>query len=116
MLFAWGLMGFFAIGLSFLLYALSAKSEVFGKVWKSLGIIFMFISGVFYFVSSLPQQVQEIALWVPMIHGTEMFRHGYFGATVVTMENPWYLILWDIILLLIGLLAANGVIRQGVVK
>ena len=116
MLFAWGLMGFFAIGLSFLLYALSAKSEVFGKVWKSLGIVFMFISGVFYFVSSLPQQVQEIALWVPMIHGTEMFRHGYFGASVVTMENPWYLILWDIILLLIGLLAVNGVIRQGVVK
>ena len=51
-----------------------------------------------------------------MIHGTEMFRHGYFGATVVTMENPWYLALWDIILLLVGLMAVNSVVRQGVMK
>ena len=116
MLIAWILMAFFAFGLGFLLYAISCKSEVFGKIWGAMGIVFMIASGVFYFVSSLPQQAQEIVLWVPMIHGTEMFRHGYFGATVVTMENPWYLILWDIILLLVGLLSVKSVIRQGVAK
>lgn len=116
MLIAWILMAFFGLGLGFLLYAISCKSEVFGKIWGAMGIVFMIASGVFYFVSSLPQQAQEIVLWVPMIHGTEMFRHGYFGATVVTMENPWYLILWDIILLLVGLLSVKSVIRQGVAK
>ena len=116
MLIAWVLMAFFGLGLGFVLYAISCKSEVFGKIWNAMGIVFMIASGVFYFVSSLPQQAQEIVLWVPMIHGTEMFRHGYFGATVVTMENPWYLALWDIILLFIGLLAFRSVVRAGVAK
>ena len=114
MILAWGLMVFFTIGLSFVLYALSAQFEIFRKIWKSIGIIFVMISGVFYFVASLPQQAQEILLWVPMVHGTEMFRHGYFGSTVVTMENPWYLLLFDIILLLLGLLLVNSVVRKGV--
>ena len=116
MLIAWILMAFFAFGLGFLLYAISCKSEVFGKVWSAMGIVFMMASGVFYFVSSLPQQAQEIVLWIPMTHGTEMFRHGYFGGTVVTMENPWYLALWDIILLLVGLLTVHNIVRQGVAK
>lgn len=116
MLIAWFLMAFFGLGLGFVLYAISCKSEVFSKIWNAMGIVFMIVSGVFYFVSSLPQQAQEIVLWMPMIHGTEMFRHGYFGATVVTMENPWYLALWDIILLFIGLLAFRSVVRAGVAK
>lgn len=116
MIIAWLLMAFFGLGLGFVLYAISCKSEVFGKIWNAMGMVFMMASGVFYFVSALPQQAQEIVLWIPMTHGTEMFRHGYFGATVVTMENPWYLALWDIILLFIGLLAFRSVVRAGVAK
>ncbi len=32
-----------------------------------------------------------------MIHGSEMFRHGYFGDSVITLENPYFLILCDLI-------------------
>lgn len=39
-----------------------------------------------------------------MIHGTEMFRHGYFGETVITYESISYIIVSDLILLFIGLL------------
>ena len=38
-----------------------------------------------------------------MIHGTEMLRQGYFGVSVVTYENPWYLLLCNLALLLLGL-------------
>ena len=116
MIIAWLLMAFFGLGLGFLLYAISCKSEVFGKIWNAMGMVFMMASGVFYFVSVLPQQAQEIVLWIPMTHGTEMFRHGYFGGAVVTMENPWYLALWDIILLLVGLLTVHNIVRQGAAK
>lgn len=116
MLLAWILMSFFAIGLGLLLYVLSEKSEIFGRIWKAMGLATVLISGAFYFVSALPVHVQEILLWFPMVHGTEMFRHGYFGSTVVTMENPWYLALWDIILLLVGLLTVHNIVRQGVAK
>ena len=106
----------FCFRLGFVLYAISVKLEVFDKVWGAIGIIFMLSSGVFYSVSILPQQIQEIILWIPMIHGTEMFRHGYFGTTITTMENPWYLALWDIVLLFIGLMSVNNIVRQGAAK
>ena len=38
-----------------------------------------------------------------MVHGTEMFRAGYFGDSIITYENPWYLLLANLVLLLLGL-------------
>lgn len=40
---------------------------------------------------------------IPMVHGTEMFRAGYFGSDVITYENPWYIVLCNLVLLLFGL-------------
>lgn len=40
---------------------------------------------------------------IPMVHGTEMFRAGYFGDSVTTYENPWYILLCNLVLLLLGL-------------
>ncbi len=52
---------------------------------------------------NLPPKVQEYALMIPMVHGTEMFRAGYFGSDVITYENPWYIVLCNLVLLLFGL-------------
>ena len=46
------------------------------------------ISGVFFMVDWLPASVRELILWVPMVHGNEMVRHGFFGSVVTTYENP----------------------------
>ncbi|STZ76017.1 ABC transporter permease [Bergeriella denitrificans] len=103
MLLAWLLMAVFAVGLGLVICAVSVKFEFFGKLWGTLSFVMMPISGTFFFVHSLPQQVQEYALKIPMVHGTEMFRAGYFGSSAVTYENPWYLILCNLVLLLFGL-------------
>lgn len=31
-------------------------------------------------VDALPQIAQRIVLWIPMVHGVEIVREGYFGA------------------------------------
>jgi ABC-2 type transport system permease protein/capsular polysaccharide transport system permease protein len=31
-------------------------------------------------VDALPQTAQEIVLYIPMVHGTEFVREGYFGS------------------------------------
>lgn len=108
MLLAWFLMALFAIGLGLLICSISVKFEVFGKLWGTVSFILLPLSGAFFFVATLPSAVQEYALYVPMIHGTEMFRAGYFGSSVVTLENPWYLLMWDLILLLAGLLMVKS--------
>ncbi len=103
MLLAWLLMALFALGLGLVICSIAFKFEAFGKLWGTFSFIMLPLSGAFFFVSSLPQQAQQYALWFPMVHGTEMFRQGYFGGSMQTMENPWYLLLCDLVLLFIGL-------------
>ncbi|RIY38702.1 sugar ABC transporter permease [Psittacicella hinzii] len=104
MLWAWGLMAVFAVSMGLIICAVAFKFEALGKLWSTISFLMMPLSGVFFFVSSLPTSVQNILLKIPMIHGTEIFRHGYFGNNVITMGNSWYLLTCDILLLYLGLL------------
>lgn len=104
MLCAWVLMAFFALGLGLIICSISYYVEAFARIWGTISFLLLPLSGALFFVHNLPPKAQEIALWLPMIHGTEMFRHGYFGETVVTYESISYLIISDLILLFIGLL------------
>lgn len=113
MVLAWGLMAMFAIGLGLIICSISFRFEVFGKLWSVFSFIMLPISGVFFFVNALPIQIQSTVLKIPMVHGTEMFRQGYFGASVVTHEQPWYLLLCNLVLLLIGLMMVRS-FRDGV--
>ncbi|AGI31339.2 TPA: ABC transporter permease [Mannheimia haemolytica] len=108
MLCAWILMAFFALGLGLIICTLAHYIEPFGKIWGTFSFFLLPLSGAFFFVHNLPLTAQNIALWFPMIHGTEMFRHGYFGETVITYESISYLIVSDIILLFIGLLCVRS--------
>nr|AAM55489.1 HctB [Avibacterium paragallinarum] len=108
MLFAWFLMALFAIGLGLIICAISYYLEFFGKIWGTLSFVMFPISGAFFLVNSLPNNLQSILLWFPMVHGTEMFRHGYFGSSVITMESPSYLFICDLVMLLIGLLMVGS--------
>ncbi|OTQ71669.1 MULTISPECIES: ABC transporter permease [unclassified Gilliamella] len=103
MICAWGLMCWFSIGLGLIIFVLSAKYEIFGKMWVTLSFVFMPISGAFFWVDTFPQNIQKLLLFIPPIHGTEMFRHGYFGPSVVTHYDVNYLVLCNVILLFIGL-------------
>lgn len=113
MLCAWVLMAFFALGLGLIICALAHYIEPFGKIWGTISFILLPLSGAFFFVHNLPPKAQEIALLFPMIHGTEMFRHGYFGEIVITYESISYIIVSDLILIFIGLLLVRS-FRKGI--
>lgn len=108
MLCAWGLMCWFSVGLGLIVFVLSTKYEVFNKIWLPLSFLFMPISGAFFWIDTFPQNIQRLLLFIPPIHGTEMFRHGYFGPSVTTHYNVNYLILCDIILFFMGLVMVKN--------
>ncbi|AHG72234.1 Capsule polysaccharide export inner-membrane protein BexB [Mannheimia sp. USDA-ARS-USMARC-1261] len=108
MLIAWILMAFFAFGLGLIICAITYYVEAFGKIWGILSFVLFPLSGAMFFVHNLPPKAQEIALWFPMIHGTEMFRHGYFGETVITYESISFIIVSDIIFIFLGLLLVRN--------
>lgn len=108
MLLAWMLMAMFAMGLGMIICSIAYHIEPFGKIWGTLSFVMLPLSGAFFFVHTLPVQAHKYILWLPMVHGTEMFRHGYFGSSVTTYENPWFLLIVNLSLLLIGLVMVKN--------
>ena len=103
MMCAWFLIAWFGGALGLILGVLAERIEVFGQLWRAFSMVLVPISGAFVFVDSLPFAVQKILLWMPMVHGTEMLRHGYFGTVVRTHENPWFIVVVNIAMTFIGL-------------
>lgn len=103
MICAWGLMCWFSLGLGLIIFVLSAKYEVFNKMWGTLSFLLVPLSGAFFWVDTFSPEVQKVLLLIPPINGTEMFRAGYFGPLVNTHQNVNYLILCNIALLFLGL-------------
>ncbi len=42
-------------------------------------------------VDALPTAAQEFVLWLPMVHGIELLREGYFGSTFKAHYSIAYL-------------------------
>lgn len=99
----WLLLSWFALALGFLVGAISERSETFSRVWHVVTYLMFPLSGAVFMVHWLPRTAQEAVLWLPMVHGVEMIRHGYFGVVVPTYENPVYFAVANLILTLIGL-------------
>ncbi len=103
MVLAWFLMAWFSLSLGFVIGVLSEKYSIFSNIWRPVSFLLFPVSGAFFLIDALPQKAQHILLYIPMIHGTEMFRQGYFGSAIRTYESIVYLVLINIILLFFGL-------------
>jgi capsular polysaccharide transport system permease protein len=99
----WLLLCWSGFALACIVGVLSERSRFFASVWSPFNFLLFHASGTFFMVDWLPRGLQEAVLWVPMLHGVEMVRHGYFGASVITYENPMYLVATNLVLTLVGL-------------
>jgi capsular polysaccharide transport system permease protein len=99
----WLLLCWLALALGFTVGAISERSETFDRVWHVVTYLLFPLSGAVYMVDWLPRAAQEAVLWLPMVHGVEMIRHGYFGQVVPTYEAPAYFAVANLVLTLVGL-------------
>ena len=67
--------------------------------------------GMFFLVESLPDWVQELALYVPTVHLFELMRDGQFGSRFTAHYDLGYLAGWILVTHLLGL-AALRITRQ----
>jgi capsular polysaccharide transport system permease protein len=99
----WVLLAWFAVALSLVVGAASERSELVDRVWHIVTYLMFPLSGAGFMVDWLPKFARELVYWVPMIHGTEMIRHGFFGTSVHTYEDPLYLAVVNAVMTLFGL-------------
>ncbi|AXF19734.1 sugar ABC transporter permease [Burkholderia pyrrocinia] len=102
-LMGWFLLAFFAIGLGFAIGALSERSEMSERIWHTVSYLLFALSGALFMVDWLPKKMQQYVLLLPMVHGVEMMRAGYFGELVKPHYSVSYVVIFDAILMLVGL-------------
>lgn len=104
MLAGWSLMAWFSAALGTTLGCLSERTDLVERIWHPASYFLLFVSGAFFMVAWLPADWRSAALWVPMVHATEMLRSGYFGPNQATFHNAVYLLAWCMGLTLVALL------------
>lgn len=63
-----------------------------------------------FFVHWLPEIAREYVLYIPMVHLTEMIRHGYYGDMIPTYENVSYLVWCNMVLSFLGLTLVRKIV------
>ena len=102
------LLGFtWLVAFAFSLVVLLSVSNTFypsvGKTVTMLMTFLMFGSAIFYTMDMLPTEIQSLLLWNPLVHFMEMIHGHYFYVLDDGLVSYYYMALWTLIPLYIGL-------------
>jgi ABC-2 type transport system permease protein/capsular polysaccharide transport system permease protein len=111
---AWLLLALFGGGLAIFLGSMSEEFEIIEKLWHPFSYLFFPLSGAAYLVSSLPQSVQPLALYLPMVNGVEMLREGYFGSEMTAIYDLPYFICVTLVVWLLALLELRKISKRAI--
>jgi capsular polysaccharide transport system permease protein len=100
---AWVLHTWFSLGVGMCIAALTELSEGFERFIPPVMYITLPITGAFTMQYWLPQNLQDVMAWSPLVNTQEMFRSGLFPADIPTYWNAWYVLIWCIVLTAISL-------------
>lgn len=107
----WAMLAWFGAGLALVLGALSEVSETVDKIWGPSSYLLFPLSGAAYLVDALPKSAQDFVLWLPMVHGVEYLREGYFGSQVTAHYDLSYMALCNVVLTVLGLAQVRKISR-----
>lgn len=107
----WLMLAWFGGSLALLAGAVSEQSEIVEKLWHPLSYILFPLSGAAFLVSALPEQAQDVVLLLPMVHGVEFVREGFFGSRMVAHYDMGYMALVNTALTALGLAQVAKVSR-----
>lgn len=110
-MFAWFMLAWFGGALAFFIGALSARSEIVEKIWHPMAYLIFPLSGAGFMVDWLPTAAEKFVLFIPMVHGTELLREGFFGTAVHAHYDMSYMAICNLCLTLFGLSQVRVVSR-----
>ena len=107
MLVGWFLLFWFGVGFGLIVAVIADRSEPFKRMWSLIILVLVMISGVLFMVDWLPTGLQKVILWLPMVHGIEMIREGYFGPLVTAHYSVTYMAVANLVMLYFGMLLVD---------
>jgi ABC-type polysaccharide/polyol phosphate export permease len=100
---AWFMLAWFGASLALLIGSATAFSEVVERLWHPAAYLLFPLSGAAFMVDWMPERLRPFVLVLPMVHGTEMLREGWFGNVVQTHYDIGYMASVCLLLSLAGL-------------
>jgi capsular polysaccharide transport system permease protein len=108
----WAMLAWFGAAMAILVGAATAYSEVVDRIWHPTAYLLFPLSGAAFMVDWLPPAMQTAVLWLPMVHGVELLREGYFGDVVRTHYDMGYMASVNLMLTLVGLVVLRDAGRR----
>ena len=108
----WGILSWFGASLAILVGSLSERSEIVEKLWHPMAYLLFPLSGAAFMVDWLPEVAQRVILWLPMVHGVELLREGFFGSRVHAHYDLPYVSVFCLLLTLLGLSQERVISRK----
>ena len=108
----WLLLSWFGISLALTVGALTERSELVEKIWHPLSYLLFPLSGAAFMVDWLSPTFRSVVLLLPMVHGVELVREGYFGSAVHAHYDIAYTSIFCLFLTWIGLSLAREAGRR----
>jgi len=108
----WLMLTWFGASLAVLIGAGTAFSEVVDRLWHPAAYLLFPLSGAAFMVDWMPERVRGFVLLLPMVHGTEILREGWFGNVVQTHYDLGYMSFVCLILSLAGLSLLSAATRR----
>ena len=99
----WLMLAWFGASLALTIGAATSFSEVVERVWHPTAYLLFPLSGAAFMVDWVPLHLQKFVLLLPMVHGVEILRGGWFGNVVRTHFDVGYMAACCLILSLAGL-------------
>jgi capsular polysaccharide transport system permease protein len=108
----WFMLAWFGASLALLVGAGTAFSPLVHRLWHPIAYLLFPMSGAAFMVEWLPKQLQGLVLYLPMVHGVELLRHGYFGSAVRTHYDIGYMAECCLLLTLCGMYVVREASRR----
>lgn len=107
----WIMLSWFGMAFALLIGALAEQFEIVEKIWHPVSYITFPLSGAAVMVDALPKAAQDIILYLPMVHGVEYIREGYFGSRITAHHNLEYMAVVNLFIMLIALAQVRKISR-----
>ena len=108
----WFMLTWFGAALAIVVGTLSERSEVVEKLWHPITYLLFPLSGAAFMVDWLPVSAQKFILYLPMVHGVELLRDGFFGSAVKPHYDIQYMATVCLGMTAFGLLQLRIVSRE----
>lgn len=99
----WLMLAWFGASLALLIGAGTAFSPIIERLWMPVAYLLFPMSGAAFMVEWLPTRLQALVQYLPMVHGIELLREGYFGNLVRTHHDIVYMAQCCLVMTLAGL-------------